>query len=145
MIVKVDESSLNTAAKIHSASWTESHRSFCTKEFLAEHDEAHQTILIKNEISSGTEFFMLIKENPVGVVSIKENLIENLYILPEQQRKGFGTELLFFAIERCKGTPVLWILGNNKAAFNLYTKYGFKLTGKRNDLSDTVYEVEMSR
>jgi GNAT superfamily N-acetyltransferase len=81
----------------------------------------------------------------VGVVSVKGSLIENLYILPEEQRKGYGTKLLFFAMEKCEGTPVLWILGNNSAAYSLYTKYGFKLTGKRNELSDTVYEIEMSK
>ena len=42
MIVTVDQSSLEEAAAIHSVSWQESHRSFCSPEFIALHTTQHQ-------------------------------------------------------------------------------------------------------
>ena len=55
---------------------------------------------------------MLVEDMPVGVVSVKECLIEDLYILPDKQKMGYGTKLLRFAIEQCTGIPTLWILGD---------------------------------
>lgn len=48
-------------------------------------------------------------------------LIENLYILPDEQCKGYGTQLLEFAIQQCKGIPTLWILDINYIAYSLGT------------------------
>ena len=42
MIVTVDQSNLEEAAAIHSVSWQESHRSFCSPEFVALHTPQHQ-------------------------------------------------------------------------------------------------------
>ena len=41
------------------------------------------------------------------------NLIENLYVIPDQQRKGYGEMLLNYVEEQCEGVPTLWILSNN--------------------------------
>lgn len=88
---------------------------------------------------------MLVDRAPVGIVSLKENLIENLYILPREQGKGYGTELLLFAIGRCPGEPTLWILDNNEKAFRFYTKHGFEKTGKVNDITGSLSELEMKK
>ena len=91
----------------------------------------------------GMALYMLVKEYPVGVVSVKEDLIENLYVLPAEQNKGCGTELLLFAMAQCRGTPRLWILDNNDRARRFYQKHGFRLTGKANPLSEQLSELEM--
>ena len=88
---------------------------------------------------------MLVARKPVGIVSLKENLIENLYILPREQGKGYGTALLLFAISRCVGEPTLWILDNNEKAFLFYTKHGFEKTGKVNYITDSLSEREMKK
>ena len=46
----------------------------------------------------------------------KDSLIEDLYILPEKQKMGFGTKLLQFAVEQCADVPTLRILENNTDA-----------------------------
>ena len=143
MIIEVDDSTLLTAAEIHSESWKDSHKDICTEEFLNKHSVKNQKDYLRDEMNVGKRVYMLIKEKPVGIVSVIGSLIENLYILPEKQHKGYGTELLFFAMEKCDGTPYLWILDGNVKAYSLYKKYGFALTGKRNMLSDTVSEVKM--
>lgn len=81
----------------------------------------------------------------VGIVSVKNSPIEILYILPEEQRKGYGTELLLFAVEQCKGAPALWILDHNEKAYRFYVKNGFALSGKRKETAPGTFEMEMLR
>ncbi|MBE6051497.1 MAG: GNAT family N-acetyltransferase [Clostridium sp.] len=145
MIVNVIDENIEKAAEIHSLSWQESHKDFCPKEFIDKHNVKHQKKYLQNEINQGKDVFMLVEEYPVGIVSIKDNLIENLYVLPEEQSKGYGTKLLLFAINKCKDEAVLWILDNNVKAYNLYSKHGFIKTGKSNKLTDTLSEIEMKK
>ncbi|WP_167958368.1 GNAT family N-acetyltransferase [Anaerosporobacter faecicola] len=145
MIIEVNATTLLAAAEIHSKAWQDSHTGFCSDEFIKQHTISHQKEYLENEMNDGKKLYMLIKEKPVGIVSIKENtLIENLYILPTEQHKGYGTELLLFAIGQCSETPRLWILDNNQKAYSLYAKYGFRLTGQKHTLSSTLAEVEMA-
>lgn len=145
MIVDVNEENLDLAARIHTESWQDSHRSFCTPDFVAAHDQKHQRIYLEEELRAGKQVYMLIKDQPVGIVSVKDSLIENLYVLPEAQGQGFGTELLLFAIQKCDGVPCLWILDNNQRAQALYERYGFCLTGRKNSITDALSELEMKR
>lgn len=143
MIVRVNEENLMLAAQIHAESWRDSHSTFCSEEFVKQHTAAHQKLYLEKEMQEGKQLYMLIKEIPVGIVSIKESLIENLYVLPTEQHKGYGTELLLFAMEKCSGPPCLWVLDNNEKAQSLYRKYGFRVTGKKNPLSEQLSELEM--
>ena len=143
MIVRVNKENLLSAAKIHAKSWQDSHRAFCNEAFIKQHTAAHQRSYLVKEIQDGKQLYMLIKELPVGIISIKDDLIENLYVLPTEQRKGYGTELLLFAIKKCKGKPRLWVLDNNKNAQALYRKHGFHMTGKTHPLSEQLSELEM--
>ena len=128
-IVAIDERNIALAAEIRSASWQESHRSFCSREFVERHTPAQQVDYLRGRLQAGKTLYMLTEPKPVGIVSVCENLIEDLYIAPEEQHKGYGTKLLLFAMEQCTGTPTLWVLSNNQKACSLYTKYGFQKTG----------------
>lgn len=143
-IIKVDEANIADAGRIHSESWKESHRGFCSAEFVEKHTPAAQADYLHREMSTGKIIYILIDNYPVGIVSVYGNLIENLYVLPSEQRKGYGSLLLDYAIRHCSGTPCLWILNNNEGAYRLYTKNGFKETGNRKQLNDTLYEIELS-
>ena len=143
-ITEVDEANIADAGRIHSESWKESHRSFCSAEFVEKHTPAAQADYLRREMNAGKSIYMLIDKYPVGIVSVYGNLIENLYVLPSEQRKGYGSLLLDYAIRHCSGTPSLWILNNNGGAYRLYTKNGFKETGNRKQLNDTLYEMELS-
>jgi GNAT superfamily N-acetyltransferase len=145
MIINVNEDNILTAAEIHSISWKKSHETICTKDFVEEHTTEHQKMFLCNEIKSGKSLFMLIEDKPVGIVSVYNNLIENLYILPSEECKGYGTLLLKFAIQKCNKTPTLWILDNNVKAYSLYSKHGFRKTGVNHRLSDTLSEIEMKQ
>lgn len=142
-IIKITENNISNAGKIHSESWKESHKSFCSEEFVARHTEETQTEYIRSEITKGKDFYMLIDRMPVGIVSVCGSLIENLYVLPAEQRKGYGTVLLQYALRQCSGIPSLWILSNNERAGAFYKKHGFAASGKRKPLRNDLFEAEL--
>lgn len=94
VIIPVNETNLLQAATIHSISWKESHRAFCTPDFIEQHTPARQREYLNSKMNSGTKIFMLVEEKPIGIVSVTNNLIEDLYVLPDWQNMGYGTQLL---------------------------------------------------
>ena len=144
MIVPVSQSNIDEAARIHAVSWQKSHRAFCTAAFIAQHTPEHQEQYLLYKIKNGSRVYMLIDAQPVGVVSVTGSLIEDLYVLPEMQNRGYGTALLNFAIRQCCGTPTLWILENNTGAERLYHRLGFQRTGRTNAITDKIAEIELA-
>lgn len=144
MIVTVDASNISEAALIHSISWQDSHRSFCAPDFVALHTPERQRDYLRGKMNKGSKVYMLVKDRPVGVVSVTGSLIEDLYILPELRNRGYGTALLQFAVGQCPGVPTLWILENNQSAARLYRRMGFKETGNVNAITDRLAEIEFS-
>lgn len=143
MIVPVTPQNLMQAARIHAESWRESHRGFCSPDFVAAHTTQRQADYLTRELEQGKALWMLVLEEPAGIVSVWDNLIENLYVLPARQRQGCGSALLDFAVSRCAGTPTLWILSNNHRARSFYEKHGFQFTGQTHPLSGGLSELEM--
>lgn len=92
----------------------------------------------------GSKIFMLVEEMPIGIVSVTDSLIEDLYILPDKQNMGYGTKLLQFAVSQCIGTPTLWILENNINAERLYLRMGFEKTDRKNTISNGLDEIEFA-
>lgn len=93
---------------------------------------------------NGTKVYMLVDEKPVGIVSVTDSMIEDLYVLPDMQSMGYGTKLLQYALSQCTDIPTLWILENNKNAEELYRRIGFKETGRRNSVTDGLDEIEFA-
>ncbi len=142
MIIPVNDQNITAAATIHSVSWKESHKDFCMPDFIEIHSPERQLKYIRDKMNKGTRFFMLAEEEPVGVVSVTDSLIEDLYVLPEKQKMGYGTRLLQFAVGQCSDTPSLWILENNENAERLYRRMGFTKTGRINAITDKLTEIE---
>lgn len=144
MIIAVDNANLSTAAWIHSVSWKESHRSFCPPDFVDMHSPRRQEEYLLQKIRSGSRLYMLVEGRPIGIVSIAGSVIEDLYVLPDQQNKGFGTKLLRHAIHQCADVPTLWILENNGGAERLYRRMGFTPTGRRKSITSKLDEIEFA-
>ena len=144
LIVPVDDRNLPKAAIVHSISWKESHRTFCTPEFVEQHTPERQTAYLRGKMDGGSRFFLLTEEKTLGIVSVNGSLIEDLYVLPERQRMGYGTELLRFAIRQCPDTPTLWILENNRNAERLYRRMGFQPTGRVHAHPEGLSEIEFA-
>lgn len=139
----ITKKNLDTAAEIHAISWRESHKAFCSEEFVKAHTTERQMQYIEQEIERGKQFYMLVDAKAKGIVSVDHNVIENLYVLPSEQRKGYGTKLLHYAEQKCHGTPTLWILSNNDVAKHLYIKHGYSFTGNMKPLKNELQELEM--
>lgn len=144
MFVPVDRSNLWQAAGIHSVSWQASHRAFCAPDFIALHTPERQEAYVRRKMSEGSCFYLLVEKKPVGIVSVRGSLIEDLYVLPAEQRKGYGTRLLEFAVGQCSGLPTLWILENNTGAERLYRRLGFQRTGRAQAVTDGLTEIELA-
>ncbi len=143
-MIRVGADHLHEAARIHSISWKESHSGFCSREFVDLHSVDHQKAYLEGEIRKGKQLFMLQHGRFVGIVSVQGSLIENLYVLPDEQNKGYGTELLLYAVEHCAGRPTLWVLDHNEKARRFYGRHGFACSGKKKEIGNGVFEIEMT-
>ena len=131
MIVPVDEANLLEAALIHSVSWQDSHRSFCPPDFVALHTPERQREYLREKMNAGSRVYMLVEDRPVGIVSVTGSLIEDLYILPEMQNKGYGKEairrLIDYAFKEIKLDRLfLKVYKDNSRAIHVYQECGFK-------------------
>lgn len=143
MIAAVDETNIAQAAAVHSVSWKESHRAFCSPGFVAEHTPERQREYLEGKMKAGSRVFLMTDdEGPAGIVTVTGSLIADLYVLPDRQGRGYGTELLRFAISRCAGDPTLWILRNNARAERMYRKAGFTETGRIRTGAAGIDEIE---
>ena len=70
---------------------------------------------------------------PVGSVSVGRGYLRTLYVLPEHQRTGIGSELHDLALTRAAALGWrevrLWTLTGNHAARRFYERRGWELTG----------------
>lgn len=127
MIIKVNEMNICDAAKVYMDSWKESHKVICSSEFIEKHDLNYMINFLKEKKDIGYDIFIdFFNEIPVGIVGInpRDEEICLLYVSPNEQGKGFGTELLEFAVKRCKN-PYITVLDTNKKAIAFYLKRGF--------------------
>jgi len=142
MIESVNEGNVARAAAVHSAAWQASHKDFCSADFVARHTPERQETYLREKMQRGARIFLLSEDRPLGLVSVTGSLIEDLYVLPEVQNRGYGTQLLRFAVRQCEGTPTLWILENNQNAARLYRRLGFRETGRVLRSSGALSEIE---
>lgn len=144
VIVDVTEENVSLAGEVHSLSWKKSHEAFCSREFVEKHTAERQTNYLRQKMNKGSKVYMLMDDElPVAIISITGSLIEDLYVRPGCQQKGYGTILLKSSLSKCYEPPVLWILENNSSAKRFYEKNGFSLTGKRKNITTGLDELEM--
>lgn len=147
-IIPVDGSNIGEAARVLSISWQGSHRAFCGEEFVRSRTPENRRAYLERKLAGGSRVFLLKDGAPVGIVCVTGDLIEDLYVLPEKQRQGYGTEILRFAEGVCEGKPRLTILENNDGAKRLYEREGFRKTGrieKTGRLCEIEYVLDQKR
>ena len=97
-ITRVTEERLPQAAAVYREAWRESHRDLCTPEFLERRDCG---AYLEQQMAAGKRLYLLTGEEPVGVISMGDHEIGDLYVLPRAQGRGYSTMLLRFAMEQC--------------------------------------------
>lgn len=93
--------------------------------FLEHHSEDN----ILKDIETNCVFLCFdAAQNAVGTITIKQNEICRLFVLPSRQGMGFGTELLDFAEKRILDQYSRIVLAASLPAKALYLKRGYRDT-----------------
>ena len=82
---------------------------------------------------SGMEkVFILLNGNEiVGSIALKGEEIDDLIVNPKYQGKGYGKQILLWALENANSKRIiLHVAAWNKRAISLYEKNGFEIIGK---------------
>ena len=80
-----------------------------------------------------------------GMIHLKDDWIQELYVDTFFQNQGIGAALIHFAITQMK-CKYLWVLVKNKKAIEFYTAHGFLITGEKQlEEGTTEYIIKMER
>lgn len=90
--------------------------------FLGHHSREHILSDIENEI------VWLLEEggNAVGTVTIKGNAVNRLFVLPEWQSHGYGSQLMDFAEDKIAERFTYVHIDSSLAAKEMYLRRGYK-------------------
>ena len=98
--------------------------------------EADARARISRNTAAGTSSIIVLDGQPIGIMTVDRTgthlQLEQLFILPEYQRRGIGSELLEGLLSEARGRvlPVrLRVLRVNPAK-RLYERYGFRVTSE---------------
>ena len=90
--------------------------------FLSHHNDKN----IENDIENGNIYLCYNNDNEaVGTVTVKENEICRLFVLPDHQGNGYGRELLTFAEKTISENHSTIILDASLPAKAIYLKRGY--------------------
>ena len=76
-----------------------------------------------------------------GIIAFREGWIDQLYVLPDAQGRGIGTELLDVA-KRAFGRLQLWTFQRNERARRFYEARGFELVEQTDGLRNEEKEPD---
>ena len=95
-------------------------------EFFLEH---HCDENILRDIQAGCVYICTDKGAPVGTVSVRENEILRLFVLPQCQGHGYGRELLTFAEALIERDYPEIVIDASLSAKPIYLQRGYRETG----------------
>ena len=79
-----------------------------------------------------------------GMLRVRGDEIEKLFVDPQFQSSGIGSELLRYGYERL-GADWLWVLEYNERGREFYRRHGFELTGEKMIEDEWVPLLKMRR
>ena len=97
-------------------------------QFFSNH---HSDDRIRADIVAGIVFLIEVDGTAIGTVTVADNEINRLFVLPDFQRKGYGRELKDFAEEIIRKKHDHIILDASLPAKQIYLKRGY-VTAKYN-------------
>ena len=90
--------------------------------FLGYHSREH----ILSDIEDGLVWLLEEDERMVGTVTIKENAVNRLFVLPEWQLHGYGSQLMDFVEDKIAEQFTHVHIDSSLAAKEMYLKRGYK-------------------
>ena len=94
-------------------------------QFFSNH---HSDDRIRADIVAGIVFLIEVDGTAIGTVTVADNEINRLIVLPDFQRKGYGRELMDFAEEIIRKKHDHIILDASLPAKQIYLKRGYVTT-----------------
>lgn len=88
------------------------------------------------DIKAGIVYLLRADACPVGTVTIKENAVNRLFVLPQYQSRGFGSRLMDFAENEIARNFDRVNIDSSLAAKELYLKRGYKESGTHKIVSE---------
>ena len=92
-------------------------------DFFLQH---HKQENILEDIAKGRVWLLEDDGQFVGTVTIKENAVNRLFVLPEYQSHGYGSQLMDFAEEKIAEKFGQIHIDSSLAAKEMYLKRGYK-------------------
>ena len=92
--------------------------------FSQHHSDEH----IASDIAASRVYLLWAETEPVGTVTIADNNINRLFVLPEHQHRGYGKKLLDFAEEKILENYDCIQMDASLPAKAIYLKRGYKET-----------------
>ena len=86
----------------------------------------HDTPYILKDIEAGCVYLLKVDGIGVGTVTIKENEVARLYLLPEYQHKGYGRMLFEFAESLVFTNYAFVRVDSSLPAKEIYVKRGYR-------------------
>lgn len=112
--------------------------------FLKHHSREN----VLSDIGKGMVWLLEIENRLVGTVTIKENAVNRLFVLPEYQSHGYGSQLMDFAEAKIAESFSCVHIDSSLAAKEMYLKRGYKETKTckiRADHGDILVYDEMEK
>ncbi len=97
-------------------------------------ERSYSVQALQESMQTDQDFYLAFdKEKPIGFIALKDRVedilrIEKLYLLPQTQGKGFGKELISFAIAEAKSKNINRVqlnVNRGNKAYYFYLKMGF--------------------
>lgn len=115
--------------------WRANHifsRSKREAEYAAEEEKI--AARIEAALSNGGKLYGISFGREIGIVTVADNHIDNLYIEGQYQRKGFGTKLLAYAAQIAGADAYLDVPAFNKPLLHMCLKLGFVQEAKNDGI-----------
>ena len=102
-----------------------------THDFLTEEDMEYYRRRIPRDYMPHVELYAIRDERGrwASFIGISSDMIEMLFVHPDEMGRGHGSRLLQFAVEE-KGLCKVDVNEQNKRALEFYQKHGFSVVGR---------------
>jgi len=91
------------------------------------HTPAEDLAFYTGIVFPSTELWLLEQDDAVaGFIAFRPGWVEQCYIHPDHQRRGYGTQLLHLA-QAANASLQLWTFQCNQAARTFYERHGFTI------------------
>lgn len=109
--------------------WEKSVRS--SHHFLKEEDIEYFKPLVRDQYFLAVKLFVIRNENGriAAFMGLSDNMLEMLFVLPEEQGHGYGKAFVDYAINKCN-TYKVDVNEDNTQAYRFYLHMGYKVIGR---------------